>query len=316
MASRTLTNVPHCLRNTKRKKDIPSCQTFHYGGGSSVPCTIGVNAKAIEPDEEKARKILMNTLKAKLTVPEHDRVEEPGAAAAKEMQCEAAYVFVHDLQPLDYSLPCVVISVVPHLHDKANDPHAIGTISLLPEAAFDIMRRIDEKYDESGFLGICSKGEPASFFRKEDVVKVIVSLVTLSFILKLDVQDLTFPRIGASGLEQLFGVVRLGTRGNRQHFPVSARIHSSQLSTRFAGGFGRKIGRKHSRNTAGPVKFPIGEQSCRPDIVLGGRIPIGKFMAIGHHQRIVQTCRAATEVTPVKFYWSSAHLNVMAMLTL
>jgi hypothetical protein len=63
----------------------------------------------------------------------------------------------------------------------------------LLDTAFNIPRRIDEKYDESGFPGICSQGENEFFFTKEHIVKVMVSLVPLGFILKLDVQHLAFP---------------------------------------------------------------------------------------------------------------------------
>jgi hypothetical protein len=81
------------------------------------------------------------------------------------------------------------------------------------------MKRIDEKYDESRFPDIWPKGDGALFFRKKDIVKILVSLVTLGFILKLDIENLAFPRIGTSGLESLFGALRFGTRGHRQALP-------------------------------------------------------------------------------------------------
>jgi hypothetical protein len=42
------------IEESRKKKDIPSCQMFHSGGGSFVPCTIGVDAMAVELYEEKA----------------------------------------------------------------------------------------------------------------------------------------------------------------------------------------------------------------------------------------------------------------------
>jgi hypothetical protein len=39
--------LPALLEESQKQKDIPSCQTFHYGGGSFVPCTIGVDAIAV-----------------------------------------------------------------------------------------------------------------------------------------------------------------------------------------------------------------------------------------------------------------------------
>jgi hypothetical protein len=82
--------LPALLEEYKKKKDIPSCQAFHYQGGSFVPYTISVDAMAVEQDEEKPSKILMKTLKAKLPVPGHQRVKEAVATATKGTQCEVA----------------------------------------------------------------------------------------------------------------------------------------------------------------------------------------------------------------------------------
>jgi hypothetical protein len=58
------------------------------------------------------------------------------------------------------------------------------------------MRQIDEKYDESGLPGIRSKGERAFFFKKGDIVKIMISLVPSGLILKLDSRKLHFHESG------------------------------------------------------------------------------------------------------------------------
>jgi hypothetical protein len=72
--SKKLSIIINCIENIDqlpalpeeytKKNDIASGQTFHSGRGSFIPCTIGVDAMAVESSEEKASKIVMNTRKA------------------------------------------------------------------------------------------------------------------------------------------------------------------------------------------------------------------------------------------------------------
>jgi hypothetical protein len=94
----------------------------------------------------------MNTLKAKLTVPEHDRVKKAIPPAAKETQCEAPDFLVDDLQPLDHSLPSTVMSVMSHPHGKAKEAHV------------QHLRNVKQGCARSGFFTVafCSDGDSAS----------------------------------------------------------------------------------------------------------------------------------------------------------
>jgi hypothetical protein len=84
----------------------------------------------------------------------------------------------------------------------------------LLRTAFEVTRRCDWRLAECRMNTVNRVNEPVYLYRQEDIEKMLSSLVVIGYILRMPLEKINLARLGTSPLEHLFGVTRLGTRGN------------------------------------------------------------------------------------------------------
>jgi hypothetical protein len=139
----------------------------------------------------------------------------------------------------------------------------------LLKAAFEIVRETNRAANlrENTLPEKAAKGsnQTVLFYRKDDVMKFLSSLAVLGYILRNAdaIEDLALNRIGTANLEHLFGVTRLGTRGNNAASEILHRLATSGISMEMAEKNGVSMEAKSRvRNTPGAVAH-----SADPDLI-------------------------------------------------
>jgi hypothetical protein len=135
----------------------------------------------------------------------------------------------------------------------------IRTRIQLLKAAFEIVQKTHRLASKPG-NSLCQnatqgRADPILFYRNDDVRKFLCSLPTLACILEDfgDVPNLALNRIGTSDLEHLFGITRLGTRGDNHGERIVHRLVTSAIAVQFAGEHGVIMSKNRVRNTAGAL---------------------------------------------------------------
>jgi hypothetical protein len=98
-----------------------------------------------------------------------------------------------------------------------------------------------------------AEGAAVTFYRTDDLYKFVVSLAGMGMMFQLLITRINIARIGTSGLEHLFGVTRLGTRGNNHPDAIRKRIAKSYVSARLSDKAGLPIVKRSHMNVAGTI---------------------------------------------------------------
>jgi hypothetical protein len=147
-----------------------------------------------------------------------------------------------------YFLPIVLWRVINQAQNITRD----GRIQIL-DVAFQAARMWDHCLENSHLHEKSSKENPGplTFVRHADVKRLLSSLVAIGFVLTLPIKRINLARLGTSGLEHLFGMTRLGTRGNNGAKRIQRQIARSTLVKRMEAQNGLCLGKSRNRNLAG-----------------------------------------------------------------
>jgi hypothetical protein len=124
---------------------------------------------------------------------------------------------------------------------------------LLLELAYNIVRVLAEFREKSDLLECGEAGSVVFPFRRQDMRSFLVSLATLAYLIGLGVENLSLARLSTANLEHLFGLLRLGTRGDNHWMRLFRRLVHGQMVTRIADRHDICLGKKRVRNIAGTV---------------------------------------------------------------
>jgi hypothetical protein len=147
-----------------------------------------------------------------------------------------------------YFLPIVCWRVVNQAINMRRDDR----LTLL-NVAFDLVRSCLSHLQDSGMKQQGAVGEPLYLFRKVDLQKMMSSFVVIGFILQLPMEKINLGRIGTSGLEHLFGVTRLATRGNNHADSLRRQMAKSIMVKWIAEKNWLELGDTRKRNLGGTI---------------------------------------------------------------
>jgi hypothetical protein len=119
--------------------------------------------------------------------------------------------------------------------------------------AFDVARSCHAHLQDSGMKQQGAVGEPLYLFRMVDLQKMMSSFIVIGFILQLPMEKINLGRIGTSGLEHLFGVTRLATRGNNHADRLRRQMAKSVMVKWMAETNGVELGDTRKRNLGGTI---------------------------------------------------------------
>jgi hypothetical protein len=138
-----------------------------------------------------------------------------------------------------------------------------GRLHLL-DIAFQAARRCNSALQLCKLPKTGGKNEKLFLYRQVDLQRLLSSLVVIGVILTLPMPRINLARIGTSGLEHLFGVTRLGTRGNNGAIRIQRQMARATLVKWIGEENGLQIGKARKRNLAGTID----------DLTREGLIPI------------------------------------------
>jgi hypothetical protein len=105
---------------------------------------------------------------------------------------------------------------------------------LLLKFAYDIVLTLAAYWAQSDLIE-SGKAELVVFlFRRQDLAKFLISFSTLVYLIQLGTENFSMARLSTANLEQLFGLRRLGTRGDNQWERVFDCLVRGQMTCRIA----------------------------------------------------------------------------------
>jgi hypothetical protein len=119
--------------------------------------------------------------------------------------------------------------------------------------AFEVMRRCDWQHKVCQMRTVNPIGEPVYLYREEDIEKMLSSLVVLGYILRMPIEKINMSRLGTCALEHLFGVTRLGTRGNNGAIRIRRHLARSCFIETLAHKYRLSLTKTRTRNLGGTI---------------------------------------------------------------
>jgi hypothetical protein len=117
--------------------------------------------------------------------------------------------------------------------------------------AFAILMELAARKEQTDLLEMGADNLKVFLFRDMDLNKLAVSIATLARILMLPIINANISQIGTANLEHLFGMARLGTRGDNSPSKIFRRLVKSHLCARISECTKIRVTRKRERNIAG-----------------------------------------------------------------
>jgi hypothetical protein len=101
---------------------------------------------------------------------------------------------------------------------------------LLLKFAYDIVRTLAAYRAQSDLIESVEARSVVCLFHRQDPAKILISFSTLAYLIQLGTENFSLAWLSPANLEHLFGLMRLGTRGNRYWERIFDRLVRGRMA--------------------------------------------------------------------------------------